>query len=184
MDTLHIYMRCFTEFIKEYFNGIPIKGAEVGVYTGNNALSILSNVPNIQTLYLIDPYVLYSEWNPCDLPDPPDVAKQKAIEQTATFKEKVKFIYKPFELVNDGEIKLLNFIYIDGCHSYDSVAHDCSKANILVKRGVIGGHDYNFSGVQQAVTEFCKNNNYMITCKNDLIDKGSIDWWVIKENYV
>ena len=54
----------------------------------------------------------------------------------------------------------LDFIYIDGDHSYKGVKIDIELARKKVKSGgFICGHDYTpqFEGVIQAVNEFCSN---------------------------
>jgi hypothetical protein len=59
----------------------------------------------------------------------------------------------------------LDFIYIDGDHSYKGVQIDIELSRKKVKtRGFICGHDYTpqFPGVVQAVNEFCSNHNTKI----------------------
>lgn len=169
-------MRQCTLAIKTHLNG-DITGAEVGVYAGQNSASLLDNIPNIVKLYLIDPYVLYCEWNPVDLPLSPEEAKKKAVENTAKHSKKVEFITSPFEKVTD--IGPLDFVYIDGCHKYENVLQDCEKANTIVNKGIIGGHDYRFPSVKQAVADFCDKYGYTVNYGENEEDTFR-DWWIIK----
>lgn len=66
---------------------------------------------------------------------------------------------------------LLDWIYIDGGHDYDTVKNDLELASQKVKQdGLICGHDYSrwapgFSGrmgVVEAVNEFCRTQRYKV----------------------
>ncbi len=49
---------------------------------------------------------------------------------------------------------LLDFVYIDGCHMYESVKRDIAVWLPKVRAGgFIGGHDFNMDGVRAAVAE-------------------------------
>lgn len=57
----------------------------------------------------------------------------------------------------------LDFIYIDGDHTYNGVKFDLNKALNKVKYGgFISGHDYtaNFEGIIRAVNEFCNQHKF------------------------
>ena len=59
-----------------------------------------------------------------------------------------------------------DWIYVDADHSYEGCKSDLILSNSLVKEsGYICGHDYSrtFPGVIQAVDEFVKENNYILT---------------------
>jgi hypothetical protein len=89
-------------------------GAEIGVYSGVNAETILKNL-NIEKLYLIDPYESYMQ-------------SGKTIFESEKEKE-AKTRLKEYEnrltylkMKSDDAINLipdyLDFIYIDGNHEY------------------------------------------------------------------
>jgi len=49
----------------------------------------------------------------------------------------------------------LDFVYIDGNHSYDFVKNDIIQAKKLIRKcGIIAGHDYLLPDVKKAVDEF------------------------------
>lgn len=54
--------------------------------------------------------------------------------------------------------KSLDFVFIDAAHDYDNVKADIlAWAPKIKKGGAIGGHDYNFPPVRQAVNECLQN---------------------------
>jgi hypothetical protein len=167
-------MRAFFNFIEE--QGKEVIGAEVGVYTGENAFNVLSSSKCIKFLYLIDPYVPYPTWSPYDLPVALNTAKDMAARKLIPFKNKTNFIYNHFHLcdVNNFGDKL-DFVYIDGDHSYSAVKHDIEAADRFVKAGgIIGGHDYQFKEIVKAALEY----GSIQSKRNDVGD--GIDWWCIK----
>jgi len=166
-----LYPRESIKFIKKHFkNKDSLIGAEIGVYTGGNAKSILKTL-NVAKLYLIDPYADYQDYSGVTF----NRAKKKAIKNIRKFSKKVKFIEKfSNEALND--IPQLDFIYIDGNHKYDYVKQDIENYWEKIKAGgIITGHDFNKTclGVIKAVTEFCIKNNLKLYVENK-------DWWFIK----
>ena len=94
------------------------------------------------------------------------------------YSDRVVFIKKFSEEAVDDIPNDLDFVYIDGNHSYEFVKKDIELYYAKMRSGgVLGGHDFNsFSlGVVKAVLEFA--NNYDLP----IYGKGSfIDWWVVK----
>lgn len=147
--------------IKRYFKGNDIIGAEIGVFMGENAFDMLTHITNIKMLYLIDPYhysgeipKVLSEWVL-------DLAKRYTIYKLERFKDRIYIMYSS---INADEIKMLNegqlldFVYIDGDHSYKGVKRDIKEAKKIVKEdGIISGHDYehtkDYLGIIRAVNE-------------------------------
>ena len=165
------------QFVKKQLKG-SLVGAEAGVYAGDNAVNILSSIPNVKRLYLIDPYKTdYWVWKTSFLKTLPK-AKQTAFRQLTRFKERVIWIYEEFEASLIPEP--LDFIYIDGCHSYESVKHDIREAEEIVKHGgVIGGHDYYPNGVNE--------HRFGVGCAvrehyGHRLRHRETDWWVVYES--
>lgn len=157
---------------KVYFN-YPLVGAEIGVAEAHNALSILEMLP-MKILYLIDPYLNGYVEDGIEKRyglDAFDIAKEKL-----TGFSQVKFILKTSDEACKHIHELLDFVYIDGNHSYEYVKRDICNYYPLVKTGgIIGGHDYvkHYSGVIQAANEFAKENNFALYT-------ACPDWWIIK----
>jgi len=150
----------------------PCIGVEVGVLNGDNATSILS-IGSLEKLYLIDPYEASPE-NYRDYTREQLIQARKEATQRLE-DSRVKWRYSTFKEEVVGE--KVDFVYIDGDHSYESVKNDIRIAELITKPGgVIGGHDYyeasNF-GVKMAVDEFCVDK------PRELHVEGT-DWWYIK----
>lgn len=151
--------RPMIKFVREYFgnNRIRIKGLEIGVWLGDHSQEIKTYL-NCD-LYLLDPYEEYDEGNEIGFAEG-DLSTAKEIA------------YKRIDgtWINRNFNGLLDFVYIDGNHSYESALEDIKFAKKLVRHGIIGGHDYStdFPGVIKAVNEEFKNFNFV-----------SNDWWAI-----
>lgn len=167
-------MRPTISYVSTHLEG-DLVGAEVGVFRGENAYDILSNLPQVKKLYLVDPYTPFWVYTKSWLNYLPG-AKELAIQKLEPIDpERYTWIYEPFEAELIPEP--LDFIYIDGCHSYEAVKHDILEAEKIVKiGGVIGGHDYYLKGVYderfgvgRAVREHYET-----------LQHSGTDWWAIK----
>jgi hypothetical protein len=162
-------------FLKECFkySGM-LTGVEIGVAKANNALSILQELP-IKKLILIDPYMAYVDSGRLTITTEEvfNIAKLRL----SSYKQ-VQFIRKTSEEAAKDIDELLDFVYIDGNHSYEYVKQDIANYYPLVKQGgIVGGHDYNpyrTIGVYQAVNEFVQQRSrigfYAVFP----------DWWIVK----
>jgi len=165
------------EFVSRRFRNKQLIGAEIGVFQGVHACSILKEMLNVRKLYLVDPYKsdywLYTPSFRKLLPK----AKKIAVKKMRRFNPKrYKWVFKRFE---DKVIpETLDFIYIDACHSYEAVTHDILEAEKVVKYGgVIGGHDYHEEGVleERYGVGRAVRDHYDINRINNI----ERDWWVI-----
>lgn len=179
----YIYQRPMILFIakKKRQN---LVGAEIGVYKGDNAFFILTNL-SIKKLFLIDPYLEYQEYkgnvgwtkiNQSDFNKFLIVAKRKL----KAFKDKSIFIREKSEDAIGRLPNNLDFVYIDGNHEYKFVKRDIELYYPKLKRGgVLGGDNFDpiFPGVARAVLEFSDKYNLKIHgARSDV----SYEWWVIK----
>ena len=164
------FTRSMTRFMIKNYSNKKLIGAEIGVEYGLNSKTMLKLLP-IEKLYLIDPY--YDNQDNIS----GDQRYKKARKYLAKYNSKIKFIRKTSEKAI-GEIPdELDFVYIDGAHSYDAVRKDIELFYKKVKKGgIIGGHDFWASeiGVCKAVLEFEENNNLKLYGK-------ITDWWIIKK---
>ena len=154
--------------VLKFLENRPIVAVEVGVSIGNNARHMLSRIPQIEKLYLVDPYQ-YVE----SLEDQHrlrgDLSKYKltAKENLRPFKDRTVFVYEPFS--SEVIPEKVDFIYIDGDHSTKAVISDIKESfKILNKDGMIAGHDIHYDSVRRGV-ETMFGNNY---------SKFGYDWWV------
>lgn len=165
--------RPMTLFLKTYFHNESLFGVEIGVAEAKNAVNMLETL-NIQTLWLVDPYTPYVSYDQ-KLMTHHTNSFQVAEKQLSKFKDKICFIKKTstdaLPYIPDG----LDFVYIDGDHTFDAVKKDIQNYYIKIKQGgVLGGHDFrNIPDVCKAVTLFVVENKLEINVEG-------ADWWIIK----
>lgn len=151
----HCIPRPFTENLKYNYHVHGLVGAEIGFGFGINAENLLKEL-HIKKLYCIDPFIAEKYW--------------QGNRQISTYSDKtksrlsklkqdprVKFIPCFSSKATEYIIEPLDFVYIDGNHTYTYVLNDLKKYYPLVKNlGYIGGHDYIFGqqGVIAAVQDF------------------------------
>jgi predicted O-methyltransferase YrrM len=130
-----------------------LKGVEIGVMYGTHAKNIMKKL-DMAFLFGIDP-------------NPKCEGKQNwyIIEEESQNYEMVD------EFFSYGE---LDFVYIDGDHSYEAVKKDIQMMYYRVKHGgLVAGHDFNHQGVSRAVTEFAARHNLKVYTYG-----FPTDWWM------
>lgn len=136
-----------------------IKGIEIGCDMGTTTVHLLKTLPDIQ-LYGIDPFENYIDWNSNRLYERENTYKT-LIENTTLFGDRFKlYRQKSDDAVSNFEDETLDFIFIDGIHTYEQVKKDCENYYPKIKKGgLFSGHDYNvIADVQKAVKEFAINS--------------------------
>lgn len=140
-------------------------GAEIGVQIGLMAKNILGSLPSIEKYYAIDPWLDYDGY--CEgfrskkltrVPQPQmDHSFKTFIKDTEQYKDRIvllkMFSSEAVKYIEDGS---LDWIFIDGNHSYESLKEDIELYLPKIKKdGLISGHDYGLqlSGVKEAVQE-------------------------------
>lgn len=117
-------------------------GAEIGVCTGRFSLSLLNNIPGLK-LYGIDPWKSYSEYveNPVNQ-DRMEALYQRTKRRTAGYN--CELIRKTsMDAVKDFKDNSLDFVFIDGNHSFKYVIEDIYEWSKKVRPGgIVAGHDY------------------------------------------
>lgn len=161
-------------------------GVEIGVAGGLHADSLI-NTPGVSLLYLVDPYAL----------DPDDQEgrtywgvsaptlnnlKSEARERLKGAADRCTFLeMTSLAASRSNQLPaLVDFVYIDGNHSYRAVSEDIGAWWPKVREGgVIGGHDFyngytrSHDGVVKAVTEFSVHNDLDLRVELP-------DWWISK----
>lgn len=185
---LHKLNLHLSKYYPRTFERIAVKGknligAEIGVYKGEHAESLLRYL-DIKRLYLIDPFEEYKEngivGGNFNGKEYKSVEEVKLIAHNNIKSNKVIWIEKKSQDCID-EIPKLDFIYIDGSHDYESVKRDIENYYPKIKEGgVMGGHDIcncdckELEEVSKAVIEFAVNNNLILHISDP-------DWWIIKK---
>lgn len=142
------------ELLKKYKNPV---GIEIGSDHGWTTEYLLDVVDGL-VLHTVDPYTAYIDWNG----SPADQSSRTSVYDG--FKNRIKRFGDRnihHELTSDDaasnfEDESIDFIFIDGIHTYEQVTLDCNNYYSKIKKGgLITGHDYNaVKGVKKAVDEF------------------------------
>lgn len=151
----------------------PKAGAEIGVWTGHNAAALLAAYPEL-VLYGIDDYRGCPNGHITG-----EEAEQEAFEllrpYSASRDDRYQLIKQTSELASGMMSCVLDFIFIDASHDYESCKADIALwAPNVITGGLIAGHDYSrhHKGVVQAVDEAFGDRAQVAS--------GKV-WWVIKE---
>jgi hypothetical protein len=157
-------------------------GVEIGVSRGNSALAFLDH--GVKFLWLVDPWTNYSEYpesNPSsgyydgvykEAMDRLSVHAGKHGHLRMLSKDAVRYIPGP-----------VDFVFIDGNHTYDFVKDDCERYWPLIRSGgKMCGHDYCNAPptceVKRAVDEFYSNHG--IVAMFQTFDDVSSCWIIHK----
>jgi len=158
-------------------SGKNLIGVEIGVFEGEHALSLIKNL-NLKKLYLIDPYVIHDSYSPEWRKS--IIQAQREVYELSKKHSNVKVIFKYSDEALKEIGEKVDFVYIDGDHSYEAVKKDINNYWKIVKDGgLLGGHDVHNAvrphnrGVMKAVFEFALSE------KLDVVIQGE-DWWVKK----
>jgi len=163
------------------------KGCEVGVRYGDNAKALCDAIPGLE-LILVDPYMVYeykhfrkrNKWK-WDKPTM-DSVRFKALKHLARYN--VIWIMLPSHLAAQGvEDSSLDFVYIDGNHSFPVVMDDILLWSKKVRKGgVLSGHDYGIRSVRAAVNNFAKYTRRRVAVESGADEeKGStVKSWIIE----
>lgn len=133
-------------------NGV---GAEIGVFRADTSEHLLKSFPNL-TLYCIDPYLEYSEYESNRTQTNMSKHEEVAKARLSQFNQRVALI-KEFSVPAARKISddSLDFVFIDAIHTYDAVMEDLHAWYPKVRKdGLIAGHDVSWSGVKEAVEQF------------------------------
>lgn len=134
----------------------PIVGVEIGCADGATSEWLLKSLPNLHWTG-VDPYQDYVDWNSNYLTGTQNTYEgldrriMKAYPDRTTF-----YRITSDEAVNMFEDNSLDFVFIDGLHTYEQVTKDCINFFPKVKSGgLFSGHDFTIiDGVHRAVCEF------------------------------
>lgn len=174
------------------------RGCEVGVEKGKNAQDMFECIPNLK-LYAVDPYKQHPRygdkataylrhWDDRYLRGVKRQAQKRLQGKNAVIIEKFSE-----DAACDIADNSLDFVYIDGDHSYDFVMQDIILwGRKVCKGGIISGHDYLYDSnkegrkakVTQAVNDYAKVHGIKFYSTNEAqyVKKGDINpsWFWVK----
>jgi len=162
---------------KELYNLLKDKinliGLEIGVERGGTAQMLL-NMGCIEKLYGIDPYRGYVDLDGKFIRTQDEANSIKAELLNIVRKYPNYTLIEDYSdnCVSNFEDETLDFIFIDGHHSYEQCKKDINNYYPKIKKGgLVSGHDYTYChGVMKAVDEF-------IATINRNIIHGTNDFW-------
>ena len=158
-------------------NGI---GCEVGVYQGGFSDEILHT--HVGVLYLVDCWKHQATGYEIDSCNQPDSAQKHIFNGVLDrFQREIKtgrvVIWRGLSVeVAERFPTVLDWVYIDGNHSYDAVLADLRAwERVVTPGGAIMGHDFTHNqmakdlnfGVIEAVTDFCKESDWKLSALTD-----------------
>ena len=148
-------------------------GAEVGVYDGEHADTILANIAGLSRLYLVDiwaPNDGYPDW---DKQQHWDDVYQRVRQKYANDYRVMIFKGDSPKIASALEDSCLSFVYIDANHYYESVLADLKAWwGKIEPNGWMLGHDWTTDGVAKAVIEFTSSIGVQPT-----LSSNGIEWW-------
>ncbi len=144
----------FAELMKQHPNPVVL---EIGCDVGDSSQLLLDCNPNL-TLYTIDPYDDYVDWNGNMLNNRQELY-QRVIERFKPYGNRfnlLRGISDDVDIIDQFEDGFFDLIFIDGLHTYEQLTKDCNNYYSKVKSGgIFAGHDYTvIEGVNRAVNEF------------------------------
>jgi hypothetical protein len=149
-------------------------GIEIGVDKGATSEYLIQNIPGL-TLYGIDPYVDYQDW--WGWVAWADVAYGQMRQRLDPYgKQFVLHREISDEASKHFADESVDFVFVDGLHTYEQVTLDCQNYYSKVKKGgFFGGHDFtSVEGVGRAAREFAASiGKEIINCDQDV-------WYWIK----
>lgn len=156
---------------------IELIGIEIGVCCGVSTEFLCKNLANLKILFAVDNYPTYIDWDGTKLTDERQkVIKEHAQQRLAKYSN-IKLIYEKSSKFSETlPNNLVDFIFIDGDHSYNSIINDLNNYWPKVKSGgVFAGHGVNLPSVNCAIYDFFGKDlvaKIIVTVNNG--------WYIIK----
>lgn len=155
----------------------PIVGVEIGCSIGDTSEWLLQSLPTLKWTG-IDPYANYIDWNGNNLNNLQSQFEAFEKRIMARYPDRTNFLRMTSDEASDHiEDNSLDFVFIDGLHTYEQVKIDCQNFYPKVKRGgLFAGHDYTIvDGVHQAVNEFRDSIDINIPIN---VTKHDVWYWI------
>jgi len=155
--------------LAQLFNTLGYRvGAEIGVSKGLHSKQLCQTIEGLK-LFLIDPWAGY---------DTPQITDERAnarleacVKRLAQYN--VEYVRKTsMEAVRSFEDNSLDFVYIDGLHTFDAVMSDLIFWSPKVRSGgIVAGHDY---------LEF-PNGGVIPAVRSYVMGHGIHEWYVTRD---
>lgn len=171
--------------LAKYFNRKGFKkGVEIGVADGRYSEVLCQEIPELQ-LYCVDLWKEYeNSWRTNEHQDKTyDIAFNK-LSKYNTELIRLPSVEASLLFADDD----LDFVFIDGSHTFDHVMTDIILWSRKVKKGgIVSGHDYchfTDSGVIESVNKYCEMHkielNLIHRNQKNFKDDRQPTWWFKK----
>lgn len=164
-------------------------GAEIGVAEGHFSEAMLKVIPDLH-LYCVDAWTVYKGNRWAGSEERNEHHRKTTIERLKPYPNAtIVDMFSMDAIHNTGDFPL-DFVYIDGNHSFDYVMQDLIEWSKRVRKGgIISGDDYysfKGAGVVDAVNAYTKAHRIEFNLTDPLTDKiqdrGSQEqpsfWWI------
>ena len=139
--------------------GPCVRGLELGVWYGYNMGHLLEECKNIEMLYGVDPYLPYQDWNRYIDESMMQQAERSTLSIISNFPRRAHLLKMTSAQARE-RISKLDFIFIDGDHSYERCYEDLNLWYDTVRPGgLFSGHDFTLPGVNRAILQFRQERN-------------------------
>lgn len=153
-----------------HFRDLGFKvGAEIGVYKGRYSHTLFKIIPGLK-LYSVD------SWE----------GKYKNSEEAA----RLSLSRHPNSVIIKGDSKevaktfednSLDFVYIDGDHTYNGAMTDIVSWTPKVRSGgIVSGHDYQLPDVRSAVDDYVRKHSIQLFITKQDAVKEHPSWFFVK----
>jgi len=140
-------------------------GAEIGVRAGEYTELLCQTIPTLEKIYAVDPWDVVAEDTTSAVygKSAQEHYYRKTVRRLSKYPQ-VEIVRKlSHEAVRDIPFNSLDFVYIDGAHTFDYVMLDLIEWTKRVKPGgIVSGDDYYImrrGNVMGAVNAYCEAHN-------------------------
>lgn len=154
-----------------------VVGVEIGILKAENVVLLFEQCPNISKIYGIDPYVEHTDQNVTRSQENMDKYLKIANKNVKHLGDKYK-LYKETstEAVERFTDESLDFVLLDGDHSYNGIMADLNNYYPKLKKGgYMFIHDCYNQEVLKAIHEYRDENRIRIPLN---MSKNYINFWI------
>lgn len=158
--------------------GDNVTGIEIGTCRAESTAYLLAECSNIAKIHTVDPYKAYDDWVGNINQEIVDKFMMIAQENLKPYGDRFEMVrLTSAEAAAKFEPESVDFIFVDGDHSYDATLADCKAYYPLLKKGgFFCGHDYSsIEAVSRAVNDF--RNEHGITSPINLSTNSTFFWY-------
>lgn len=149
-------LRDLIQYINTYEPVNQLNMIEIGSYIGESTIIFASSFKQVTS---VDPYI--DNYDPTDHAckfAPFEQVYRQFLSNTKQFSNITQIRKTSDDAVLDFEPNSIDFVYIDGNHTYEFVKKDIENyLNIVKLNGFIAGHDYQHEPIKQAIFETIGN---------------------------